>query len=268
MGAWAAAPALPVPALQRLLIWKIEERGGPAGALFAPIRCRTHAYTSTKTKPLVQCAPGARAARSLPREPPPSSRSWDRGAALTGLGLTARVGNLLAWRRAGEALAVPCSIASTSSEEGLGQVLLSNTAGPVLSWALARARTAFLLSAWIASMRRNTPPGGSEFPFRWTVFKSLRCQVEGGRGWGCSRESVALAGCLPHGGGAPSLPSHQAWRAGCPQAGNCSNPLSWSLVSTGLACLRIPNESVAGLADGNQSGWRGSRPGAWIGWEY
>lgn len=62
----AAAPALPIPALQRRLA-DLEDRGagGPAGALFAPIRCRTHAYTSTKPKPLVQCAP-ARAARWLP----------------------------------------------------------------------------------------------------------------------------------------------------------------------------------------------------------
>lgn len=62
----AAAPALPIPALQRRLA-DLEDRGAgrPAGALFAPIRCRTHAYTSTKPKPLVQCAP-ARATRWLP----------------------------------------------------------------------------------------------------------------------------------------------------------------------------------------------------------
>lgn len=73
----AAAPAFPLPALQ-LGLADLKDRGagGSAGALFAPIRCRTHAYTSTKSKPLVQCAP-ARAARLLPFAPPPSSRSED-----------------------------------------------------------------------------------------------------------------------------------------------------------------------------------------------
>lgn len=72
----AAAPALPIPALQRRLA-DLEDRGagGPTGALFAPIRCRTHAYTSTKPKPLVQCAP-ARAARWLP----PARRRGAAGA--------------------------------------------------------------------------------------------------------------------------------------------------------------------------------------------
>lgn len=88
----AAAPALPISALQRGLA-DLEDRGagGPAGALFAPIRCRTHAYTSTKPKPLVQCAP-ARAARLLPWAPPPSSRSLDlrRAAHSAGAGCTGR----------------------------------------------------------------------------------------------------------------------------------------------------------------------------------
>lgn len=84
----AAAPALPIPALQRRLA-DLEDRGagGPAGALFAPIRCRTHAYTSTKPKPLVQCAP-ARAARWLPLhaaaeqpEPGPEARAAYKVAA-------------------------------------------------------------------------------------------------------------------------------------------------------------------------------------------
>lgn len=86
----AAAPAFPLPALQ-LGLADLKDRGagGPAGALFAPIRCRTHAYTSTKPKPLVQCAP-ARAARWLPCAPPPSSRSEDprRGTHRVGAGCT------------------------------------------------------------------------------------------------------------------------------------------------------------------------------------
>lgn len=84
----ATAPALPISALQRRLA-DLEDRGagGPAGALFAPIRCRTHAYTSTKPKPLVQCAP-ARAARWLPLhaaaeqpEPGPEARAAHKVAA-------------------------------------------------------------------------------------------------------------------------------------------------------------------------------------------
>lgn len=60
----ATAPAFPLPALQ-LGLADLKDRGagGPAGALLAPIRCRTHAYTSSEPKPLVQCAPAGRPSR-------------------------------------------------------------------------------------------------------------------------------------------------------------------------------------------------------------
>lgn len=118
----------------------------------------------------MQCAP-ARAARSLPCEPPPSSRSWDRGAALTGLGLTARVGNLQLEGEPGKRWLCRAASLPLAARKGLGQVLLSNTAGPVPG--AGRWRGLAPLSARHGSQgwaRRNTPPGGSEFPFRWTVF--------------------------------------------------------------------------------------------------
>lgn len=169
----------------------------------------------------MQCAP-ARAARSLPCEPPPSSRSWDRGAALTGLALTARVGNLQLEGEPGKRWLCRAASLPLAARKGLGQVLLSNTAGPVPG--AGRWRGLAPLSARHGSQgwaRRNTPPGGSEFPFRWTVFKSLRCQVEAGRGWGCSKESVALAsGVFPRRRRSPPSPVTRPGRAGCPQAGN------------------------------------------------
>lgn len=215
----AAAPALPVPALQRGLA-DLEDRGagGPAGALFAPIRCRTHAYTSTKPKPLVQCAP-ARAARSSPASRRRAAGAGTRGAALTGLGLAARVGNLQPEGESGKRWLCRAASLPLAARKGLGEVQLSGAAGPVPG--AGRWRGLAPLSARHGSQgwaRRNTPPGGSEFPFRCTVFKSLRCQVEGGRGWGCSGESVALAsGVFPRRRRSPPSPASRPGRAGCPR---------------------------------------------------
>lgn len=214
-------------------------------------------------------APRRGAARSPPCEPPPSSRSWDRGAALTGLGLTARVGNLQLEGEPGKRQ--PCSIASTSSEEGARSSSAQATL-PALSRELgagAGSHPAFRLHMdRVAGRGSNMPPGGSGVSIQDGEACSLRCQVEGGRGGGAVGRGRSSFGCLPTAVMPPS-PVSQAWRAGCPCQAIGSNCCLDPLVSTGLACLRIPMNpwrdwQTQGISPADVVRW----PGAWIGWEY
>lgn len=130
----------------------------------------------------------------LPCAPPPSSRSWTVGTALTGLGLVARVGNLQLEGEPGKRWLCRAASLLLAARKGLGEVLLSSTAGPVPG--VGRWRGLPLPSPRHGSQgwaRRNAPPGGSEFPFRWgSSFQSLSCQVGGGGSGGECRSSFSV----------------------------------------------------------------------------
>lgn len=150
----------------------------------------------------MQCAP-ARAAQSLPCAEQPE-RSEDRSAALTGLGLAARVGNLQPEGEPGERGLCPAASLPLAARKRLSQVLLSSIAGPVPGagrW-LAPPSPRHRLRGWA---RRNAPPGGSEFPFRCGSSFSKLVLQGGEGGWG-----VPLwLQCLPAeklGSSYPSLP--------------------------------------------------------------
>ena len=221
---WALSEPLPLRSQSPvcsggLLIWKIEERVDRLGRFLRPFGAELmHTHPPSRSR---WCSAPR---RGRPGRCPASRRraagAGTQGAALTGLGLTARVGNLQLEGEPGKRWLCRAASLPLAARKGLGQVLLSNTAGPVPG--AGRWRGLAPLSARHGSQgwaRRNTPPGGSEFPFRWTVFKSLRCQVEGGRGWGCSGESVALAsGVFPRRRRSPPSPVTRPGRAGCPRS--------------------------------------------------
>lgn len=104
-------------------------------------------------------------------------------AALTGLGLAARVGNLQLEGEPGERWLCPAASLPLAARKRLSQVLLSSIAGPVPGagrW-LAPPSPRHRLHGWA---RRNAPPGGSEFPFRCgSSFSKL--VLQGGEGGGC-----------------------------------------------------------------------------------
>lgn len=254
----AAAPALPLPALQ-LGLADLEDRGagGPAGALLAPIRCRTHAYTSTKPKPLVQCAP-ARAAQSLPGAEQPEREPKRGAAALTALGPAAREGNLQPEGEPGERRRCPAASLPPAAGRALRQVLLSSIAGAVPGAGRWRRLAApplppHRLPGW---PRSNAPPGRSEFPFRGgSSFQRLCCQVGrvGGR-----RGGVALAfrvcpprGWVPRPPPAPVARPGKGWQVPRSRQLALTSQPPGSLASPPPAPrrVRIPDESVAGLAD-------------------
>lgn len=115
-----------------------------------------------------------------------------QGEALTRLGLTARVGNLQLEGDPEKRWLCRAASLQLAVRKGLGQVLLSSIAGPVPG---AERWRGFAPSSprhgLQGSVRRNAPPGGSEFPFRWgSSFQSLCGEVEGG---GKGVVSVALA---------------------------------------------------------------------------
>ena len=145
-----------------------------------------------------------------------------RGAALTGLGLAARVGNLQLEGEPGKHWLCRAASLQLAARKRLGQVLLSSIAGPVPGaghWrGLAPPSPRHRLRGWT---RRNAPPRGSEFPFRWgSSFQSLCCKV-GGEGRGAS---VALASVSSRGGAGlvfplpPRLPGLEGLAV--PEAGN------------------------------------------------
>lgn len=73
-----AASAFTVPGVQRRLT-DLEDRARGPRALFAPIRCRTHSYTSTKPRLLLRGAQPGRAKIFPPRQPPPPAAAPRRG---------------------------------------------------------------------------------------------------------------------------------------------------------------------------------------------
>lgn len=142
-----------------------------------------------------------------------------QGAALTGLGLDVRVGNLQLEGELEKLWLCRAASLQLAVRKGLGQVLLSSIAGPVPGagrWCgLAPPSPRHRLQGWA---RRNAPPGGSEFPFRWgSSFQNLCCKVAGQKG---GRVSLLLQ-CLPGavlGSSFPSLTVARPRRADSPRS--------------------------------------------------
>lgn len=134
---------------------------------------------------------------------------------------------------------MPCSIASTSNKKGARSSSVQQHRRPCPgSWALARARIAFLW-AWIAKL------GEKE-----RAARRLRVSIQMGVGGGGKRSKPALQGggrvgrgvalasvSSPRGTGFVSFPSlhcHQAWEGWpFPKQAIGSNRLHRSLASTG-----------------------------------
>lgn len=143
-----------------------------------------------------------------------------------------------------------CSIASTSSDEEARSSSAQQHCRPCPgSWTLlARACTAFL-SAWIDRLSEEERAAGR---FRVSIqmgeaaFKSLRCKVGGGRG------CLSCFGVFPQRCAVRFSPPSTVAR---PERGELFRRRQLALICAlipglcWLLCVRIPDESVAGLAD-------------------
>lgn len=150
--------------------------------------------------------PGAGGPVVAPCTPPRSRRSPDlRRVRLTRLRLAARVGNLQPEGEPGKCCLCGAASLPLAATKRRDQVLLSSVAGPVPGagrcWrGLAPPSSRHGLTDWA---RRNAPPGGSEFPFRWGKRRSKACAARWGAGGGValasvsSRSGARLASPLP-----------------------------------------------------------------------
>lgn len=180
---WALSEPLPLRSQSPLcsgglLIWKIEERVDLLGRFLRPFGAELmHTHPPSRSR---WCsAPRRGRPGRCPARRRRAAGPGTRGAALTGLGLAARVGNLQLEGELGKRWLCRAASLPLAARKGLGQVPISSTAGPVPGagrWrGLAPPSPRHGLQGW---GRRNAPPGGSEFPFRWeSSFHSLRCQM-------------------------------------------------------------------------------------------
>lgn len=163
---WALSEPLPLRSQSRLcsgglLIWKIEERVDRLGRFLRPFGAELmHTHPPSRSR---WCsAPRRGRPGSCPARRLQAAGAGTRGAALTGLGLAARVGNLQLEGEPGKRWLCRAASLPLAVRKELGQVLLSSTAGPVPG--AGRWRGLALSSARHGSQgwaRRNTPPGGS-----------------------------------------------------------------------------------------------------------
>lgn len=149
---------------------------------------------------------------------------------------------------------MPCSIASTSREEGARSSSAQQHCRPRPgSWAQARTRTTFA-SAWISLLSEK------ERVARWcrvSIQKGeqlSKTALQGGEAGG----GVSLASVSSRSGAQfifPLCTVARPERAGRPRSRQLALICCLDPSSLRARCLRIPKESVAGLADaGNRSG--------------
>jgi hypothetical protein len=205
-----------------LLIWKIEERVDRLGRFLRPFGAELM-HTHPRSRSRWCSAPRRGRPGGCPCTPPRSSRSPDlRSAPLTRLRLAARVGNLQLEGEPGKRCLCGAASLPLAATERRDQVLLSSIAGPVPGagrcWrGLAPPSSRHGLTGWA---RRNAPPGGSEFPFRWGKRRSKPALQGGGR------EGVSLLlRCLPAAARGSPLPSLH----GSPdlEGASCSAAVNW-----------------------------------------
>lgn len=144
-----------------------------------------------------------------------------------------------------------CSIASASSDGEARSSSAQQHCRPCPgSWTLlARARTAFL-SAWIDRLSEEERAAGR---LRVSIQMGEAAFTACAAGWGAGG-GVALASVSSRSGARgsplPSLHTRQTWKGrAVPQQAIGANRAALIPGLRGLGCVRIPDESVAGLAD-------------------
>lgn len=152
---WALSELLPLRSQSPLcsgglLIWKIEERVDRLGRFLRPFGAELmHTHPPSRSR---WCSAPRRGRPGRCPARRQAAGAGNRGAALTGLGLAARVGNLQLEGEPGKRWLCRAASLPLSSEEGARSSSAQQHCRPCPgSWALARARTTFR-SAWVATL--------------------------------------------------------------------------------------------------------------------